>query len=852
MRKLLQYSIYYCILAVTLWVFFLDLSFSLHTKAFISISIGGLFIALGEYLLPFRKEWKGFRRDSLDDVYYMIFVQQVLLRLVQAAWVYFILVLLSLNPQSWSAIWNPIPLFFQFSILLLIGEFGKYWVHRWAHEREWLWRFHAVHHSVERIYWLNVGRFHPVDKFLQMFTESLLFYFMGAPLEVVALYEVFYSVNGFFQHSNIDLRLGFLNRLISSVEQHRFHHSRMIAESNTNYGNKLSIYDQLFGTYFLPNSKGPKEYGLISTTYPMSFWQQLWSPFFKGLDQNGFLVENPFRFLVLRELIVLRIRVQGWLCVFKFWLGSRDLKKTQVSLLKKILHQQSKTEFGVINGFSKIQTLDDFKANVKIQNYEDLRPFLMKQESEGIPSLISEKIIFYAVTSGTTGQPKLIPITKHQLKRYRVLQAFWIYFVHAECPSLFDGHVLSIVGDAIEGTLPSGRNFGSTSGHIYHSLPHLVRGLYVLPPEVFSIKDHQLKYLLIVRLAAENKFISFISTANPSTFNMLQKVANTYGQQLVNDIKEGSFYQWEHLSSDLKNVLHKRFQINPSRATELQQLYDRTGQLLLEEIWPSLKVVACWQSAGCHLAFETFKKSFKSKKIQWRDIGYLSSEFRGTIPMRNNAAEGLPTYLDYFYEFIPMNQLDEENPQTLGLWELKEGEKYSILVTSFNGLYRYFMNDIVEVAGFSWKVPLLRFVQKGRGVTSITGEKLYESQFLTAVKNCNLNNAKSRVQEALALADIEKSTYLVLIEQSGLVDKQNDFTVLLDQEISKINIEYKSKRESGRLNLPRVVFMKAGFFDELRSSLATKNSKGRDAQVKIIAVQYLHEFSMDWNQWVLP
>lgn len=855
MRKLLQYSIYYLIVAVSLAVFFFDFQYPLHLKSFIAITVGGFLIALGEYILPFRKSWLGLRKDTIDDVYYLVFVQQIFLRMIQAAWVYFTLVILSLNPQVWTEGWKDIPLAAQFLILLLVGEFGKYWIHRWAHEVHWLWRFHAVHHSVERIYWLNVGRFHPLDKFIQMFSESLLFYLMGAPLQVVALYEVFYSVNGFFQHSNIDLRLGIFNRVISSVEQHRFHHSRIIAESNTNYGNKLSIYDVLFGTYFLPHSAGPKEYGLISATYPTSFWQQLWSPFFKGLDQKGHLVKNPLRFLALRQLIVMRIRIQGLICLFQFWRGSRDLKKTQNDLLLKIIKYQHKTEFGEKHGFSKISTIEDFKNNVRIQNYEDLRPLLLKQESENLPSLINDSIIFYAMTSGTTGQPKFIPVTDYQLMRYRILQALWIYFIYSECPTIFNGHILSVVGDAVEGHLPSGRSFGSTSGHIYQSLPRLVRGLYVLPPEVFSLKDHHLKYLLIVRLSVEDNLISFISTANPSTFNMLNKVAAQYGQQLIEDIKQGTFHLWDQLPGELKDILKKKLQKNPVRASDLQKIFDTHGQFPFEEIWPLLQGVACWQSAGCRLAFESLKKSFRSEDIQWRDIGYLSSEFRGTIPMKNKAAEGLPTFVDYFYEFIPVDQLDQESPKTLGLWELTNGEKYSILVTSFNGLYRYFMNDIVQVVGEFWGVPLLRFVQKGRGVTSITGEKLYEAQFLAAVENCNLKNDELKLNEAVALADLEKSTYLILLERAATAQASEELKSiladLLDQELCKSNLEYKSKRESGRLNAPQLYFMKHGFFDRLRLDLAITNGKGRDAQVKVLAVQYLNEFSMKWAEWIL-
>jgi hypothetical protein len=275
-----------------------------------------------------------------------------------------------------------------------------------------------------------------------------------------------------------------------------------------------------------------------------------------------------------------------------------------------------------------------------------------------------------------------------------------------------------------------------------------------------------------------------------------------------------------------------------------------------------LQVIACWQSAGCRLAFEALKSSFKDKsaRIHWRDIGFLSSEFRGTIPMASDISEGLPTYLDYFFEFIPLNQLDSITPKTFGLWELEQETKYSILVTSFNGLYRYFMNDIVQVKGQYHGVPLLTFIQKGKGVTSITGEKLYEAQFLEAVdeikKTADHGTPGGAIIEAIALADIEKSKYLFIIElpqKMVSIGTKSSLNLAsdLDLVIGKINIEYFEKRNSKRLGIPEVIFVKHGFFDETRLLLSKQNADGRDAQTKIIAVQYAHEFILPWENWRL-
>ena len=117
------------------------------------------------------------------------------------------------------------------------------------------------------------------------------------------------------------------------------------------------------------------------------------------------------------------------------------------------------------------------------------------------------------------------------------------------------------------------------------------------------------------------------------------------------------------------------------------------------------------------------------------ELGYQSTEFRGTIALEEETPGGLPPLHHHFFEFVEQASWDSGNPEFLTLGQLAHGSRYYILVTTAAGLYRYFMNDLVEVTGLFGHTPLLRFVQKGRGVTSLTGEKLYEAQAIQAVQD---------------------------------------------------------------------------------------------------------------------
>ena len=170
--------------------------------------------------------------------------------------------------------------------MMVIADGLRYWLHRLAHEWEPLWRFHAVHHSPHKLYWFNVGRFHPIDKGLQIYLDTIPFVLVGVGGAVLGLYIVCYAINGFFQHCNIDLRLGPLNYLISGPELHRWHHSMVKHESNRNYGNNLIIWDLLFGSWYLPIEREVQDLGLVNRAYPTAFLEQLRVPYISGADKK--------------------------------------------------------------------------------------------------------------------------------------------------------------------------------------------------------------------------------------------------------------------------------------------------------------------------------------------------------------------------------------------------------------------------------------------------------------------------------------------------------------------------------------------------------------------------------------
>lgn len=174
-------------------------------------------------------------------------------------------------PREW-----PLPL--QVVMGVIVAEFGLYWAHRIAHEWPPLWRFHAIHHSVTRLWIINTGRFHFIDSLLSIALGMAILLALGAPMEVLVWLSAVTAFIGMLTHCNVDMRFGPVSWVFNTPGLHRWHHSRDISEGNKNYGENLMIWDQLFGTYFNPRRRPPVNIGINEYT-PPHFTGQLVHPF---------------------------------------------------------------------------------------------------------------------------------------------------------------------------------------------------------------------------------------------------------------------------------------------------------------------------------------------------------------------------------------------------------------------------------------------------------------------------------------------------------------------------------------------------------------------------------------------
>jgi len=155
-------------------------------------------------------------------------------------------------------------------LVIVVGDFGAYWGHRWCHEIPFLWRFHSIHHSAEEIDWLVNTRAHPLDLFFTRVCGLIPIYLMGLAQStgkttdlLPLLYTLFGIIWSFFIHANICWRFGWLEKLLSTPAFHHWHHTNDGKEYiNKNYAAIFPWIDKLFGTFYLPRNRWPSKYGI--------------------------------------------------------------------------------------------------------------------------------------------------------------------------------------------------------------------------------------------------------------------------------------------------------------------------------------------------------------------------------------------------------------------------------------------------------------------------------------------------------------------------------------------------------------------------------------------------------------
>jgi hypothetical protein len=476
---------------------------------------------------------------------------------------------------------------------------------------------------------------------------------------------------------------------------------------------------------------------------------------------------------------------------------SRSRRIQHRSLLRKIA-RNANSDFGRDFGFRQIRTVADFRRRVPILTYEDHHPYISRVLGGDVTALFAPgtRVLMFAMTSGTTGEPKRLPITAELFREYRRSWRLWGGGVYGDHPHLLAKKTLQLVTDWQQQLAPCGIPCGQISGLAAMTRPTFTSRMFMPSAHVARIHDPESKYYTTLRIALATRNVAMIITANPSTLVEYARFADRHRESLLRDIHDGtlSCNLRPELRSALSSAISRR---DTQRARELEQSISRHGALLPKHVWPELDVMAVWMGGSVGVFRQQLTDLYGETAV--RDHGLSASEGRMTIPLADNTAAGLLDYYHHYFEFIPAEEYESRSPNVLEAHELEADRDYYIVMTTSGGLYRYDIHDLVRCVGFCGETPLLAFLNKGKHYSNLTGEKISEHQVVCAVES-SFRELNLPIDTFTLAPIMEKhARYLLLVERSAHRGRAAELARRVQANLEYLNEEYAAKCASGRL-----------------------------------------------------
>lgn len=292
MKKIFQYCIYPVIMlsASFILIFGMKNGYNMYLVSLPVITLSGVLILFLERWMPYERAWvKGKGDWNLDLTYYII---NYCIKLAAQ----YVLILLAQSISFFNWFPKEQPFWLQVILALTIIDFFLFFVHWQSHKYKFLWNLHAIHHSSERLYFLNGDKRHALHQLIEGGPGIIVCMVIGTPPVVIITALALLAVNMFMQHTNLDYKAGILKKFFCVAELHRWHHRADFKEAQVNYGAWLTVWDHLFGTAY-DDPKMQTQLGEIGIAeernFPKSYWKQLLYPFSKKV-QRGSKTILPF------------------------------------------------------------------------------------------------------------------------------------------------------------------------------------------------------------------------------------------------------------------------------------------------------------------------------------------------------------------------------------------------------------------------------------------------------------------------------------------------------------------------------------------------------------------------------
>ncbi len=525
---------------------------------------------------------------------------------------------------------------------------------------------------------------------------------------------------------------------------------------------------------------------------------------------------------IFRSLLAPRAEAFGRDCA--------EPRMAQERRLRAILHAGAETAFGREHGYARLRTFGDFRRAVPLRPPGAFAPWIARIAAGETHVLTPEPVRQFTKTSGTSGTPKLCPVTRAFTREHHGAHLLWLWHLVGDRPAIAGGRYLTVVSPAVSESTAGGIPVGSMSGRQYRNQAWPVRRRHAAPVLVGEVEDWDARYHALLVFALGREDLTAATAVNPSTLVLLAETLAERAEPLLEDLARGRLANAGALTPTELRGLERRLRPRPERARILRERLRADGRLLPRAAWPGLASIHCWLGGSAPFYLKRMEEPWGGAPR--RCLGLRASEGTFSIPLEDGTPAGVLAVGAHVMEFLPEGTDPAPDAETLLAHELDDGRRYRLVITTSGGFARYDLGDIVEVRGFRDRTPRVAFLHKAGGVLSVTGEKVTEDQVVGAME------ATAGAGPALAgftcTEELTRPPRRVLAMEPAAGDP-SDASLrarlrAFEDALAERNGEDAEKRASGRLGTPAALLLAPGSYRAHRAALA---AEGRpDGQIK--------------------
>ena len=533
-----------------------------------------------------------------------------------------------------------------------------------------------------------------------------------------------------------------------------------------------------------------------------------------------------------------------------------DVAGTQHRLLMRLLRRNADTVYGRRYGFAQLGSVAGYQGRVPLSTYDDYREAVERIGAGEHRVLTHDPVRLLEPTSGSTASTKYIPYTAGLNAEFGRAIAPWIVDLYNHDPRLLTGQAYWSVtpvtrhDERTSGGIPVG--FEDDSQYFGRLQGALIRSLLAVPPLVRLIDDMESFRYVTLLFLLRSRSLALISVWNPTFLTLLVGRLPGWWPWLAADIARGTVSPPGMLTPGLRAALNGTAPPDPRRATEIRAAFERGGEpgAIHARLWPRLRLISCWTDAHAALYLPDVARLFPRVSLQGK--GLLATEGVVSFPLVGRVGAAL-AIRSHFFEFLPVDSANREqiSGSPLLAHQLDAGGRYAVVMTTGGGLYRYRLDDLVEVAGHLGACPLLRFLGKASHISDRFGEKMNEHHVQQVLDTVLARFAPRPAFAMLAFeTEAREHAYTLYIE----AQEQPDETLCsLGAEVEAAlaeNYHYRYCRVLGQLHPLRVFRVEGGALESYLEACQERGQRAGD--VKPVALHHLEGWSCVFRGRTLP